>query len=90
MNEGPPSWQGGSGFDALAACTDLYWNASEWRKDPDTGKRKRIMRPRSAREDMLGLERNLHETLPIGPEEGQSIYIQIQIDKGLTPLPYQP
>jgi len=25
----------------------VHWNASEWRKDPDTGKRKRIMRPRS-------------------------------------------
>ena len=25
----------------------VYWNTSEWRKDPDTGKRKRIMRPRS-------------------------------------------
>jgi hypothetical protein len=25
----------------------LHWNASEWRKDPYTGKRKRVMRPRS-------------------------------------------
>jgi len=25
----------------------VHWNASEWRKDPDTGKRKRFMRPRS-------------------------------------------
>lgn len=25
----------------------LHWNLSEWRKDPDTGKRKRVMRPSS-------------------------------------------
>lgn len=25
----------------------VHWNTSEWRKDPDTGKRKRIERPRS-------------------------------------------
>jgi site-specific DNA recombinase len=25
----------------------VHWNTSEWRKDPDTGKRKRIVRPRS-------------------------------------------
>jgi site-specific DNA recombinase len=25
----------------------VHWNTSEWRKDPDTGKRKRVMRPRS-------------------------------------------
>jgi site-specific DNA recombinase len=25
----------------------VHWNVSEWRKDPDSGKRKRIMRPRS-------------------------------------------
>jgi site-specific DNA recombinase len=25
----------------------VHWNTSEWRKDPDTGKRKRITRPRS-------------------------------------------
>ena len=24
----------------------VHWNVSEWRKDPDTGKRQRIMRPR--------------------------------------------
>lgn len=25
----------------------VQWNTSEWRKDPDTGKRKRVMRPRA-------------------------------------------
>ena len=25
----------------------VHWNYSEWRKDPDSGKRKRVMRPRS-------------------------------------------
>ncbi|MDB6102073.1 MAG: pinR [Gammaproteobacteria bacterium] len=25
----------------------IHWNTSEWRKDPDSGKRKRVMRPRS-------------------------------------------
>jgi site-specific DNA recombinase len=25
----------------------VHWNTSEWRKDPDTGKRKRVVRPRS-------------------------------------------
>jgi hypothetical protein len=25
----------------------IRWNTSEWRKDPDTGNRKRIPRPRS-------------------------------------------
>ena len=37
------------------------------------------------RADMLALERKLHETLPIGPEEGQSFYIQLQMEKGLLP-----
>ncbi|MGX9773067.1 hypothetical protein ACWYXN_06065 [Janthinobacterium aestuarii] len=40
-------------------------------------------------EDMLKLERDLHETLPIGPEEFQKFYIQKQIDKGLLPPPYK-
>jgi RHS repeat-associated protein len=42
------------------------------------------------RKDMLKLERDLHETLPIGPEEGQKFYIQKQIEKGLIPPPYKP
>jgi hypothetical protein len=42
-----------------------------------------------SREEMLKLERNLHETLPIGPEELQKFYIQIQTDKGLLPPPYK-
>jgi RHS repeat-associated protein len=41
-----------------------------------------------SRKDMLQLERNLHETMPIGPEEGQKIYIQKQTEKGLQPPPY--
>ena len=40
--------------------------------------------------DMLNLERNLHETLPIGPEEGQSFYQDIQAGKGLSTPPYDP
>ena len=43
----------------------------------------------SGEEDMLALERRLHERLPIGPEEGQSFYIKIQERLGLTPPPYQ-
>lgn len=39
---------------------------------------------------MLQLERNLHETLPIGREEAQKFYIQKQIEKGLKPPPYNP
>jgi hypothetical protein len=37
------------------------------------------------RPEMLYLERLLHETMPIGPREGQSAYIQIQVDKGYVP-----
>jgi hypothetical protein len=37
---------------------------------------------------MLSLERQLHETLPIGPEERQLFYIQKQVQKGLKPPPY--
>ncbi len=38
--------------------------------------------------DMLTLERGVHEWLPIGPEEGQTFYIQKQIANGLRPPPY--
>ena len=41
-----------------------------------------------SQDEMLQLERNLHSTLPIGPEEGQQFYIQQQIDQGLRPPPY--
>jgi hypothetical protein len=34
------------------------------------------------------LERQLHETLPIGPEERQSFYIQKQVEQGMKPPPY--
>lgn len=40
------------------------------------------------RQEMLRLERNLHSTMPIGPEEGQQIYLQIQAANGLTLPPY--
>jgi hypothetical protein len=39
-------------------------------------------------QDMLALERSLHETLPIGPEEGQTFYVWTQVAKGLRPPPY--
>lgn len=42
------------------------------------------------RSEMLRLERQLHETLPIGPEEAQKFYIQRQIEKGFKPPPYNP
>jgi hypothetical protein len=37
------------------------------------------------RSDMLSLERQLHETLPLGPEEGQLFYIPKQVQNGLLP-----
>jgi hypothetical protein len=43
-----------------------------------------------SRDDMLKLERGLHSTMPIGPEEGQSGYIDIQVGQGLSPPPYEP
>ncbi len=43
---------------------------------------------KGSKKDMLKLERELHETLPIGPEEGQLFYIQKQIDQRLVPPPY--
>ncbi len=43
---------------------------------------------KGSRQEMLSLERSLHETLPIGPEEGQLFYIQKQIENGLRPPPY--
>jgi RHS repeat-associated protein len=41
-----------------------------------------------SRDEMLKLERDLHENLPIGEEEGQSIYTQIQKSKGYKVPPY--
>lgn len=40
------------------------------------------------RSEMLSLERQLHETLPIGPQERQLFYIQKQVENGLKPPPY--
>ena len=51
------------------------------------GGRLRII-ARGERSDMLRLERQLHETLPLGPEELQLYYIQKQIANGLRPPPY--
>jgi hypothetical protein len=48
----------------------------------------RIIANRS-RTEMLELGRNVHETLPIGAEEGQMFYIQKKIEQGLTPPPYK-
>lgn len=45
---------------------------------------------RGTRQEMLELERTLHERLPIGPEEAQKFCIQKQIDQGLKPPPYGP
>jgi len=45
------------------------------------------------RADMLRLERDLHQALPLGIEEGQSFYIQKQVQNGLLPpseYPFQP
>ncbi|NCC49577.1 MAG: hypothetical protein EOM20_00020 [Spartobacteria bacterium] len=38
--------------------------------------------------EMLLLERTLHETMPIGAEEGQAFYIQKQVESGLQSSPY--
>jgi hypothetical protein len=44
---------------------------------------------RGSKKEMLELERNVHETLPIGPEEGQRFYIERQREKGLKTPPYE-
>ena len=63
--------------------------ATRYTQDELGGGRLKIL-TEGSRQDMLKLERNLHETLPIGPQEGQKFYIQKQIDKGLIPPPYKP
>jgi hypothetical protein len=40
------------------------------------------------RKEMLKMERALHSTLPIGSEEGQKAYIELQKAKGLKSPPY--
>lgn len=40
------------------------------------------------KQEMLTLERALHKTLPIGPEEAQAFYINIQKSLGLKTPPY--
>jgi len=62
--------------------------ATRYTKEQLAGGRLKILAV-GERQDMLRLERSLHETLPIGPEEAQRFYIQKQIEKGLTPPPYQ-
>ena len=51
------------------------------------GKRKEI-KITPLGEEMLALERTLHKTLPIGPEEAQVFYINIQKSLGLKTPPY--
>ncbi len=41
-----------------------------------------------SKQKMLELERNLHSTMPIGPEEGQAVYQGIQAALGLRLPPY--
>ncbi len=41
-----------------------------------------------SRKEMLKLERSVHETLPIGPQERQSHYVGIQAAKGYKVPPY--
>jgi hypothetical protein len=48
------------------------------------GGRLRIL-AEGTRNKMLELERKLHSTMPLGPEEGQKFYQEIQRLKGLTP-----
>lgn len=63
--------------------------ATRYTQEQLAGGRLRII-AKGSREEMLKLERNLHETLPLGPEERQSFYIQKQVDKGPKPPPYDP
>ena len=42
-----------------------------------------------SRQEMLRLERNVHSTLPIGSEERQKGYINIQASKGYKIPPYK-
>ena len=62
--------------------------ATRYTKEELAGGDLRILASGS-KKDMLSLERNLHETLPIGPEEGQTFYIKIQEALGLLPPPYK-
>ncbi len=61
--------------------------AARYTKEELAGGRLKIL-AEGTKEDMLRLERYLHEMLPIGSEEGQKFYIQKQIEKGLKPPPY--
>jgi curved DNA-binding protein CbpA len=44
---------------------------------------------RGTRQEMLDLERSLHATLPVGPEERQSGYVNVQANKGYKIPPYK-
>lgn len=61
--------------------------ATRYTEEELNGGRLKIL-GQGSRKDILQLERNLHETLPIGPEEGQKVYIQKQVEQGLKPPPY--
>lgn len=61
--------------------------ATRYTQEELAGGQLRIM-GQGSKEEMLQLERKIHETLPIGPEEAQKFYIQKQVQKGLKPPPY--
>jgi RHS repeat-associated protein len=61
--------------------------ATRYTSEELAGGRLRILAEGSKKE-MLQLERDLHRTLPIGPEEGQNFYIQQQIEQGFKAPPY--
>lgn len=63
--------------------------ATRYTQEELAGGRLRII-GQGERSEMLSLERQLYETLPIGPQKRQLFYIQKQIKKGLKPPPYTP
>ncbi len=54
--------------------------ATRYTQEEPAGGKLRIV-GQGPREEMLQLERNIHETLPIGPEEAQKFYIQKQVQR---------
>ncbi|HOX03775.1 MAG TPA: hypothetical protein P5555_16025 [Candidatus Paceibacterota bacterium] len=63
--------------------------ATRYTQEELAGGRLRII-GQGERSEMFRLERQLHETLPIGPEEAQKYCIQKQVKKELKPPPYNP
>lgn len=62
--------------------------ASRYNRSELNGGRLKIV-AQGSRQEMLRLERNVHSTLPIGPEERQKGYINIQAAKGYKIPPYK-